>query len=161
MVVQVSLSTKTLKTRTRYMLVGSDFSAQEPRQRLTAFMSQDPKMIQAYLDGKDLYAVIAQSMFNNEYHENLEFWPEWTEVELDGKILVSGSGKEKTYTLDATDSFEVPYFYLLPTPSGDVEASLIQIGEKILTDTGELDVLQVEPIKKDGKKYIKLTLKIC
>lgn len=118
-------------------------------------------MIQAYLDGKDLYAVIAQSMFNNEYHENLEFWPEWTEVELDGKILVSGSGKEKTYTLDATDSFEVPYFYLLPTPSGDVEASLIQIGEKILTDTGELDVLQVEPIKKDGKKYIKLTLKIC
>ena len=31
MVVQVSLSTKTLKTRTRYMLVGSDFSAQEPR----------------------------------------------------------------------------------------------------------------------------------
>ena len=102
MVVQVSLSTKTLKTRTRYMLVGSDFSAQEPRQRLTAFMSQDPKMIQAYLDGKDLYAVIAQSMFNNEYWEKLEFYPEGTEIELDGKKIVCGkkthlhkAGKER------------------------------------------------------------------
>ena len=89
-----------LKTRTRYMLVGSDFSAQEPR--LTAFMSQDPKMIQAYLDGKDLYAVIAQSMFNNEYWENLEFYPEGTEIELDGKKIVCGkkthlhkAGKER------------------------------------------------------------------
>lgn len=89
-----------LKTRTRYMLVGSDFSAQEPR--LTAFMSQDPKMIQAYLDGKDLYAVIAQSMFNNEYWENLEFYPEGTEIELDGKKIICGkkthlhkAGKER------------------------------------------------------------------
>jgi DNA polymerase I-like protein with 3'-5' exonuclease and polymerase domains len=82
------------------MLVGSDFSAQEPR--LTAFMSQDPKMIQAYLDGKDLYAVIAQSMFNNEYWENLEFYPEGTEIELDGKKIICGkkthlhkAGKER------------------------------------------------------------------
>lgn len=89
-----------LKTRTRYMLVGSDFSAQEPR--LTAFMSQDPKMIQAYLEGKDLYAVIAQSMFNNEYWENLEFYPEGTEIELDGKKIICGkkthlhkAGKER------------------------------------------------------------------
>jgi DNA polymerase I-like protein with 3'-5' exonuclease and polymerase domains len=91
---------KVLKTRTRYALVGSDFSAQEPR--LTAYMSQDPKMIQAYLDGKDLYAVIAQSMFNNEYWENLEFYPEGTEIELDGKHIICGkkthlhkAGKER------------------------------------------------------------------
>lgn len=91
---------RVLKTRTRYALVGSDFSAQEPR--LTAFMSQDPKMIQAYLDGKDLYAVIAQSMFNNEYWENLEFYPEGTEIELDGKHIICGkkthlhkAGKER------------------------------------------------------------------
>jgi DNA polymerase I-like protein with 3'-5' exonuclease and polymerase domains len=65
-------------------------------------MSQDPKMIQAYLDGKDLYAVIAQSMFNNEYWENLEFYPEGTEIELDGKKIVCGkkthlhkAGKER------------------------------------------------------------------
>lgn len=96
----MSLSTKTLKTRTRYMLVGSDFSAQEPR--LTAFMSQDPKMKQAYFEGKDLYAVIAQSMFNNEYWENLEFYPESTEIELDGRKVICGkkthlhkAGKER------------------------------------------------------------------
>jgi hypothetical protein len=59
-------------------------------------------MIQAYLDGKDLYAVIAQSMFNNEYWENLEFYPEGTEIELDGKKIICGkkthlhkAGKER------------------------------------------------------------------
>jgi hypothetical protein len=89
-----------LNTRTRYMLVGSDFSAQEPR--LTAFMSQSPQMMQAYFEGKDLYAVIAQSMFNNEYWENLEFYPEGTEIELDGKKIICGkkthlhkAGKER------------------------------------------------------------------
>jgi hypothetical protein len=82
------------------MLVGSDFSAQEPR--LTAFMSQSPQMMQAYFEGKDLYAVIAQSMFNNEYWENLEFYPEGTEIELDGKKTICGkkthlhkAGKER------------------------------------------------------------------
>ena len=89
-----------LNTRTRYMLVGSDFSAQEPR--LTAFMSQSPQMMQAYFEGKDLYAVIAQSMFNNEYWENLEFYPEGTEIELDDKKIICGkkthlhkAGKER------------------------------------------------------------------
>ena len=62
------MSTK-IQTRTRYRLIGSDYSAQEPR--LTAFMSQDPAMIQAYQEGKDLYCVIAAGMFGNKYEENL------------------------------------------------------------------------------------------
>lgn len=59
-------------------------------------------MRQAYYDGKDLYAVIAQSMFNNEYWENLEFYPEGTEIELDGRKVICGkkthlhkAGKER------------------------------------------------------------------
>ena len=58
--------------------------------------------MQAYLQGKDLYAVIAQSMFNNEYWENLEFYPEGHEIELDGKKIICGkkthlhkAGKER------------------------------------------------------------------
>ena len=35
----------------------SDYSAQEPR--LTVHLAQDEKGIQAYIDGKDLYAEIA------------------------------------------------------------------------------------------------------
>ena len=145
-----------LKTRTRYMLVGSDFSqsAQEPR--LTAFMSQDPKMKQAYFEGKDLYAVIAQSMFNNEYWENLEFYPEGTEIELDGRKVISGSGKEKLYTLEDTDSFELPHYYLVNTPSGEIEASQLKIGQYICTDAGDLQILALEPINDN----IKVTLKI-
>jgi DNA polymerase I-like protein with 3'-5' exonuclease and polymerase domains len=91
---------KTVNTRTRYKIIGSDFSAQEPR--LTAFMSQDPAMIQAYNEGKDLYCVIAASMFSNKYEDNLEFYPEGTEIELDGKKIICGhkthlhkAGKER------------------------------------------------------------------
>ena len=89
-----------VKTRTRYKIVGSDYSAQEPR--LTAFMSQDPAMMKAYEEGRDLYAVIAQSAFNNNYEDNLEFYPEGTEIELDGKKIICGhkthlnkAGKER------------------------------------------------------------------
>lgn len=76
-----------------YKLVGSDYSAQEPR--LTAFISQDPKMIEAYLKKQDLYAVIAQSAFDNEYKDNLEFWPAGTELEIDGKKVVAGNKTHK------------------------------------------------------------------
>ena len=77
-----------LNLKTRYKIVGSDYSAQEPR--LTAFVSQDQDMIDAYKAGKDLYAVIAQSAFNNKYEENLEFYPEGTEIEIDGKKIITG-----------------------------------------------------------------------
>jgi len=41
-------------------------------------MCQDEKMIQAYKDGKDLYAEIASLAFNKPYEECLEFRPDGT-----------------------------------------------------------------------------------
>ena len=77
-----------VKTRTLYKLVGSDYSAQEPR--LTAHMSGDEAMRQAYAEGKDLYCVIASKVFNNKYEDNLEFYPEGTVITLDGNQVVCG-----------------------------------------------------------------------
>lgn len=62
---------------------------------MTAFLSQDPKMIEAYLEGKDLYAMIAQSAFNNRYEDNLEFWPAGTELEIDGEKVIAGNKTHK------------------------------------------------------------------
>ena len=77
-----------VKTRTLYKLVGSDYSAQEPR--ITTFLSGDPAMRAAYLEGKDLYCVIAANIYNNKYEDNLEHYPEGTVLELDGQQIVCG-----------------------------------------------------------------------
>ena len=58
------------KTRTQYILVGSDFSQQEPR--LLSQYSQDKNMINAYKEGKDLYATIAMGVYHNGYWDNME-----------------------------------------------------------------------------------------
>lgn len=82
------------------ILVGGDFSSQEPR--LTSFYANDPNMIQAFVDNKDLYSVIASSMYNNRYEDNLEFYPEGTEIVFEGQKVVCGykthlnkAGKER------------------------------------------------------------------
>ena len=64
------------------VLLSSDYSAQEPR--ITAHLCQDPKMIKAYKDGKDLYAEMASLAFNYPYEECLEFRPDGTK-NPDGK----------------------------------------------------------------------------
>ena len=78
----------TIKTRTPYMLVGSDYSAQEPR--LTAYYSQDETMKQAYIDKKDLYSVIAAQSFGVSYDDCLEFYPKGTVINIDGQEVVCG-----------------------------------------------------------------------
>lgn len=55
------------------VLIGSDFSAQEPR--LLSYYSQDEHMIKAFKDGKDLYATIGTKVYHNRYEDNLEFNP--------------------------------------------------------------------------------------
>ena len=66
------------------VFVGGDFSQQEPK--LTAFLSQDPKMLETYRLGKDIYAVIAQSIYKNKYEDNLEFFDkEKKKINLEGK----------------------------------------------------------------------------
>lgn len=64
------------------VIIGGDFSQQEPR--CLAHMSQDEHMIQAYLDGKDLYSTIASKLYNMPYDECKEFRPDGT-VNPDGK----------------------------------------------------------------------------
>jgi DNA polymerase I-like protein with 3'-5' exonuclease and polymerase domains len=59
------------KARDGYVLVGSDFSQQEPR--MLSNYSGDEDMIQAYKDGKDLYATIASSVYKNDYWDNMEY----------------------------------------------------------------------------------------
>lgn len=59
-----------------YVLMSSDYSQQEPK--VMTQMCKDPKMIQAYKEGKDLYAEIAALSFNTSYEECLEFRPDGT-----------------------------------------------------------------------------------
>ena len=54
-----------------YVLMSSDYSQQEPK--VMTQMCGDPKMIQAYKEGKDLYAEIAALSFNTTYENCLEF----------------------------------------------------------------------------------------
>lgn len=65
-----------------YVLIGGDFSQQEPR--CLAHMSDDQAMLQAYLDGKDLYSTIASKIYNVPYEECKEFRPDGT-VNPEGK----------------------------------------------------------------------------
>lgn len=58
------------KARDGYTMVGSDFSQQEPR--LLSQYSQDENMINAYKQGKDLYATIAMGVYKNGYWDNME-----------------------------------------------------------------------------------------
>ena len=49
------------------VLMSADFSQQEPK--VMTALCKDPKMIQAYHEGKDLYASIASLAFNMPYEE--------------------------------------------------------------------------------------------
>lgn len=60
-------------TTPAYVMMSSDYSQQEPK--LTAFVSQDPNMIKAFMEGKDIYATIASLAFNMPYEECMEFNP--------------------------------------------------------------------------------------
>ena len=65
-----------------YVLMSSDYSQQEPK--VMTQMCGDPKMIKAYMEGKDLYAEIAALSFNTTYDNCLEFRPDGT-TNPDGK----------------------------------------------------------------------------
>ena len=66
-----------------YAIIGSDFSAQEPRS--TASLANDEEMIRAYDEGKDLYAVIGSICFHCKYEDCLEFHPVTHELQPEGK----------------------------------------------------------------------------
>lgn len=58
------------------VLLSSDYSQQEPR--VMTAMCGDPSMIEAYQNGKDLYASIASLAFGKSYEDCLEFRPDGT-----------------------------------------------------------------------------------
>lgn len=85
---------KMFKATDGYVMLSSDYSAQEPR--LIAHMSQDEKMINAYKQGKDLYVEIASLAFDLPYDECKEFRedgtrnPEGKERRNTAKAIVLG-----------------------------------------------------------------------
>lgn len=74
--------------------------AQEPR--ITAYISQDEKMIQSFKDGKDIYGSIASIAFGVPYEQCLEFNPETGEYQPEGKAR---RGEAKTIVLGRPHRF--------------------------------------------------------
>ena len=66
-----------------YVLLSSDYSQQEPR--ITTLVSGDRAMMNAFMEGKDIYATIASLAYNVPYESCLEFHPETHEYQPDGK----------------------------------------------------------------------------
>lgn len=77
-----------------HCFVGADFSQQEPR--LMASISRDENMINAYKEGKDLYATVASIVHGNGYWDNMEHYedgspnPEGKKRRQDIKSIVLG-----------------------------------------------------------------------
>lgn len=85
-----------------YVLISNDFSQQEPR--LTAERSNDEKMRQAYLDGKDIYSSIASLAFDLPYEECIEH-------RADGSTYIEGKerrGQAKAIVLGITYGKGIP-----------------------------------------------------
>lgn len=62
-----------IKARTRRIIQGADYSAQEPR--VLSMLCADEGMLNAYREGKDLYVEIASISLHLSYKECLEHFP--------------------------------------------------------------------------------------
>lgn len=123
-------------------------------------------MYEAYNNSRDLYAIIAQSAFHNEYWDNLEFYKEFTELEVDGKTIIAGSGKEYSLQSDNQNSITIPWCYLVQTDRGEIAAEEIRPTDKLITETGQIAIDQIEPaedtdVAGTSVKNIKFFLKEC
>lgn len=94
--------TATVKTPP-YVMLSSDYSAQEPR--LTAYVANEQKMIDAFVHGRDVYATIASVAFEVPYEACLEFHPDTGEYQPDGKARRS---EAKTILLGITYGRSLP-----------------------------------------------------
>ena len=59
-----------------HYLISCDFSQQEPR--ILAHFSQDDKLIQAYAEGRDIYAFMGSEVYKIPYEDCLEKFPDGT-----------------------------------------------------------------------------------
>lgn len=125
----------------KYVLVGGDFSQLEVK--TAVYTSKDEKMKEAYESGKDLYSLIGSMAYNLPYEQCLEFYPEGTEIEIEGKKIICGN--EKTYEVESVDNtFTIPYFRLVNTSKGMVQASLLEPGDVLITDEKDVPIINVE-----------------
>ena len=69
---------ESVKIRRKNILVGSDFSQAQQEPRLLANYAKDDNMINAYKEGKDLYATMATQVYHTPYEQNKEFYPDGT-----------------------------------------------------------------------------------
>ena len=67
-----------IKARERYILIGGDYSQQEPK--MLAVLSKDDNMMKAASEGKDLYSAVASKAFKVSYEECCEFFPKGTPI---------------------------------------------------------------------------------
>ena len=146
-----------VKTRTLYKLVGSDYSAQEPR--ITTFLGGDPAMRAAYLEGKDLYCVIAANIYNNKYEDNLEHYPEGTVLELDGQKIICG---HKTHlNKEGKERRSVAKMVLLALTYGMGPGTLAQRTGKTKQEAQEIfdnffkSFPKVEELIKSSKEFLR------
>ena len=66
-----------------YFIVGSDYSQQEPRS--LSYLANDQSMIDAYKQGRDLYAAIGYTLYKLPYEDCLEFYPDGSPNKEGGK----------------------------------------------------------------------------
>lgn len=118
-----------------YVLLSSDYSAQEPR--ITAHMSKDEKMLAAYRAGKDLYAEVASIAFAVPYEE-------CREKGIDGKP--NPKGKERRSRAKAI-VLGVCYGKGVPAIAEDLQISVKlaqEIYDKIMKEFPGLKQFMVE-----------------
>lgn len=70
-------------THPAHVLMSSDFSQQEPK--LSAFVSGDRTLVEAFKAGRDAYATLASIALGYPYEECLEFNPVTKQVNPEGK----------------------------------------------------------------------------
>ena len=70
-----------IKARERYILIGGDYSQQEPK--ILAVMTQDEHMIHAASTGQDLYSTVAARAFHTTYEDCLEHFSKDTPIKKD------------------------------------------------------------------------------
>ncbi len=91
------------KTRVRNLIMSADYSQQEPK--ILAQLCEDPQMIQAYIEGKDLYAQIAALSFHRDYANCLEFFPKGTPIkEENGKWVITTESEATKIANGETDT---------------------------------------------------------
>ena len=62
---------------------------------MTAY-SGDERLLDAYNNGKDMYATMGMGVYNNDYWDNMEHYEDGT-PNIEGKELYYGRGKDKIH----------------------------------------------------------------